>query len=435
MFFSGGFPFGDDMHGGMGGGGGRGGARPGKDVDTTKFYTMLEVSKDSSSADIKKAYRKLAIKHHPDKGGDPEVFKEISRAYEVLSDAEKREMYDKYGEDGLEGSQASDPTDIFDLFFGGGGGARRSRSGKKKGEDVVSHLKVQLDQVYNGAVRKLAINKDVLCPECRGHGGPADAMKSCDMCNGQGVRVQIRQMGPMIQQTQSVCPGCKGQGKMMPANKKCQKCTGGGTVKERKLLEVYITKGAPHHHKVVFSGEADEKPGETPGDVIFVLDQQEHPIFRRRNNDLFIKKTITLSEALTGYQFILKHLDGRELLIKSSPGQVTKPGAVLAVKDEGMPTPKNEFVKGHLFIAFEIEFPADDSLDSKTKKELAKLLPASTHPPINDNCPDLEHHYTIQLDPNAHDRGAGGSGREAYQDDDDEEGGRGGAPNVQCRQQ
>eukprot|EP00921_Rhytidocystis_pertsovi_P013347 GHVQ01021576.1.p1 GENE.GHVQ01021576.1~~GHVQ01021576.1.p1 ORF type:complete len:437 (+),score=83.49 GHVQ01021576.1:34-1344(+) len=436
MFFSGGFPFDEHMFSGGGPPGRGGGGGKSRDVDTTKYYELLEIPKDSATADIKKAYRKLAIKHHPDKGGDEALFKEISRAYEVLSDPEKRELYDKYGEEGLDGSSQSDPTDIFDLFFGGGG-PRRSKSGKKKGEDVVSHLKVQLDQIYNGATRKLAINKDVLCPECRGVGGPQDAMQSCDACNGQGVRVQIRQMGPMIQQTQSVCPSCRGQGKMMPASKKCKKCTGGGTVKERKLLEVFIDKGVPPNHKVVFSGEADEKPGETPGDVVFVIQQQDHPMYKRRGDDLFMKKTLSLYEALTGFKFTLKHLDSRELLIQNTPGQITKPGDVLAVKDEGMPRHKNPFIKGHLFIAFDIKFPADQTFDAKAIKHLSAVLPVPEQLNINENDPHLEHHFTQFIDPNASSQhGAGGSNREAYHDDEegDGEGGAGG-PKVQCRQQ
>lgn len=422
MFFGGGFPFGDEHFGRRGGGGSK------KDADTSKFYEVLEVSKESSTGEIKKAYRKLAIKHHPDKGGNPETFKEISRAYEILSDPQKRDLYDKYGEDGLEGQTAQDPTDIFDLFFGGGG-PRRTKSGKKKGEDVASHLKVSLEQLYNGSTRKMAINKDVLCPDCKGHGGPLDALKSCDMCGGQGVRVQIRQMGPMIQQTQSICPGCKGQGKLMPESKKCRKCTGGGTVKERKVLEVFVEQGAPHNHKVVFTGEADEKPGETPGDVIFIIEQQEHPVFRRRGNDLFINKTITLYEALTGFSFVIKHLDGRTLLTKNSPGEITKPNTMLAVKDEGMPTHKNPFVKGHLFVQFDVQFPPDFSIEHKQARELAKLLPTPNNPPVDENDAELEHHFTVQMEPRStHARG--GSDGEAYHEDEEEP-----EPKVQCRQQ
>lgn len=144
MFFSGGgFPFGDpELH-----------MRPRKEVDNSKFYQLLGVDKNATETDIKKAYRKLAIKHHPDKGGDPEIFKEICRAYEVLSDPAKRKAYDDYGEEGLDNSGASDPTDIFDLFFSGG--RSRRPAGKRKGEDIESPIKVTLDQVGVSSRSKL----------------------------------------------------------------------------------------------------------------------------------------------------------------------------------------------------------------------------------------------------------------------------------------
>ncbi|CDI86776.1 DnaJ domain-containing protein, putative [Eimeria praecox] len=171
MYFSS-FPFGEDI---PGHGRPRG---PAKERNTTKFYEVLEVDKNASVQDIKKAYRKLAIKHHPDKGGDPERFKEISRAYEVLSDPEKKSIYDELGEEGLEGGGAeTDPSDIFDLFFGGRRPGRQQS--KKKGEDIVSPIKVTLEQIYNGAPRRMAINKDVICKDCEGRGGPADAFITC----------------------------------------------------------------------------------------------------------------------------------------------------------------------------------------------------------------------------------------------------------------
>merc|ERR1719203_1743642 len=142
---------------------GKGGGRGSKSADTTKFYKLLEVDKNSSDADIKKAYRKLAVKHHPDKGGDPEKFKEITHAYEVLSDSEKRSKYDRFGEEGLEDGGGGDPSDIFEQFFGGGG--RRGAGGGKKRQktkDVVQPLKVTLEQLYNGASKKMAITRQVI---------------------------------------------------------------------------------------------------------------------------------------------------------------------------------------------------------------------------------------------------------------------------------
>jgi len=141
---------------------GKGGGR-GKPADTTKFYKLLEVSKDASTAEIKKAYRKLAVKHHPDKGGDEATFKDITRAYEVLSDEDKRRQYDRHGEEGLEEGGGGDAGDIFAQMFGGGGGGRGGgKKQRQKTKNVVMPLKVTLEQLYNGATKKMAITRDVI---------------------------------------------------------------------------------------------------------------------------------------------------------------------------------------------------------------------------------------------------------------------------------
>lgn len=270
------------MFNGFGSFGGFGGTGPSssrrKDVDNKKYYELLGVSQDASKDEIKKAYRKLAIKLHPDKGGDEEKFKEVTRAFEVLSDDEKRRVYDQYGEEGLsqEGmSGGMNAEDIFEAFFGGGlfGGSRSRSRGPRKGEDVVHSLKVTLNDLYNGKTSKLALNRHRICPSCDGKGTTQpNSITKCKTCNGQGVRVQIRQIGPgMVQQMQSVCPDCSGSGESIREKDKCSKCKGQKVVKERKVLEVYIEPGTEHGQKLVFSGEADEEPGTVPGDVIVVV--------------------------------------------------------------------------------------------------------------------------------------------------------------------
>merc|ERR1719245_2858257 len=216
MFF-GGFP-GMDGPGGMPGG--RGG-RSSKPVDTTGFYKALEVDKGASEPEIKKAYRKLAVKYHPDKGGDPEKFKDITRAYEVLSDPEKRSKYDKYGEEGLEGGGGGDPSDIFESFFGGGqrGGGSRKR---QKTKDVVQPLKVTLEQMYNGATKKMAITREVIDKK--------KGVQECRECDGRGMKVEVVRMGPMIQQMQSQCGACGGNGKSFQ------------TKQQREEVEVHVQK-------------------------------------------------------------------------------------------------------------------------------------------------------------------------------------------------
>ena len=270
-FGGGGFPGGmPHAHGGGGGGGGgrggRGGAGGGGggEVDTQKFYDLLGCTKEANDADIKKAFRKAAMTHHPDKGGDPEKFKEISKAYEVLSDPEKKQLYDEYGEEGLEGGGGGGGAagmDIFDLFgggmFGGGGGRDPRSRGKAKGEDVVFPLKVTLEDLYNGTSKKLRLTKNIICVQCGGKGGKGEG--TCRDCKGQGVRIVIRQLGPgMIQQMQTACGACKGTGSMIAEKDRCKKCNGDKTTKEKKTLEVFITKGMRHSEKITFNGEADE---------------------------------------------------------------------------------------------------------------------------------------------------------------------------------
>lgn len=306
----GGFSMGEDdeMPGGFPGGfpgmgGGRGGKK--KDVDTKKFYDLLEVSKEASSAEIKKAYRKLAIKHHPDKGGDPEKFKEITKAYECLSDDEKRKTYDRFGEEGLEqGGGGGDASDLLSQMFGGGGG-RSGGGGKKKGKPVVHNIDVTLEQLYSSHTKKLAINRTVIDHDV--------GVKVCQQCDGRGSTVRVMRMGNMITQQQAPCAPCNGEGKMFK------------TKKEKEILEVYVPKGAPDQHKVIISNKADEMPDVEPGDVHFVVNEKPHPVFKRDKADLFIERKITLLEALTGFTTEVTHLDGRKLYITSKPGDIIKP--------------------------------------------------------------------------------------------------------------
>ncbi|KAL6193451.1 hypothetical protein ACLB2K_034535 [Fragaria x ananassa] len=309
-----------------------------------KYYKILGVSKNASQDDVKKAYKKAAIKTHPDKGGDPEKFKELGQAYEVLSDPKKREIYDQFGEEGLmnEGPGGHPhqqyPFDIFAHFFNRGPRETRERRGK----DVAYPLKVSLEDLYNGTTRNLAVSRNRICTKCKGKGSKAGASSTtCGGCQGSGRKVTTRRLGPsMVQQMQECCNECNGAGRTLRAQDRCQQCKGEKVVAEKKSLEVNVEKGMRSGQKITFRGEADEAPGTITGDIVIVVQQKEHP---------------------------------KQLLIKSEPGQVVKPDQHKAINDEGMPIYSNGFTKGKLYVHFIVEFP--NSLNPELCKGPEAVLP------------------------------------------------------------
>lgn len=355
MFFGGrgGFPFGDFEE--MGGMPGRG---PPKEVDNTKFYKILGVEKDADFNVIKKAYFKLAKTHHPDRGGDKEKFQEIQGAYEVLSDREKRELYDKYGEDGLKEGGGGAGMDIFSQMFGGGMGGRGGPSGPKKGKPVMHPLKCTLEEIFAGKSTKIAVNRERICTGCEGRGGKEGAVQKCTTCRGRGIVTRMTQLGPgMYSQQQGPCDDCRGKGEVIDEANKCQTCKGKKVVKEKKILDAQIDKGAPNNCQYTFHGEADEFPGSEPGDVVIVVQEQPHKKFKRKGADLLVEQKITLQEALTGVNFTMVHLDGTKIRIKNEPGEVIKPDDLKTVPEKGLPFYKQPYKFGNLFIMFKVTFP------------------------------------------------------------------------------
>jgi len=314
MFFGGLPPGFEDAFGGGGmpGGGGRRQRGP---VNNSKYYETLGVEKNASPDVIKKAYRKLAVKNHPDKGGDEAVFKEIQKAFDVLGDERKREIYDQGGEEAIEGGgDGGGPADIFDVL-GGRGGRGRQQSRVKKGENMVHPLKVTLEQIYKGSARTLRLTRKVIDKQ--------KGVEQCASCGGRGAKIQTIRMGPMIQQVQKTCDECGGQGVMFRQQK------------VQETLEVHVPKGAPDGHKINFSEKADEIPDGEAGDVVFVLQEQPHAEYKRKGDDLFLERTISLTEALCGFAMDMTSLDGRKLLIKNAPGEVIKPVTYDPFREEG----------------------------------------------------------------------------------------------------
>jgi len=420
----------------------------------TKLYELLNVEATANENEVRKAYYKLAKVHHPDKitaeGGDKEAaeekFKEIKFAYEVLSDKEKRDVYDRYGMEGLkDGVGGTEFEDIFsNLFggmggggmgggmggfpfdmFGGGGmpgmggmGGRGGRPQKRRTQNVVHPLKVTLEELYKGAVRHIEIERKQLCAACDGQGGKAGATKTCSACSGRGFVMAYKQIGPgMVQQMQSMCKECAGQGEILNEKDRCKVCMGRKTVKKTKKIEVNIDRGMQDSQKLTFRGESNQEPGVETGDLIVVLQQEEHDVFTVNHDDLFMTHTVNITEALCGFKLVVKHLDGRQLVLDHPVGEFLAPGSIRGVPNEGMPVYKNPYERGNLYIKFDVKFPEQNSISDEQISKLEKLLP----PKAKFNKPTGDHVEEVSMIEYANTKGSSSGAR----------GGRGGDPRRQ----
>ncbi|RMZ74777.1 hypothetical protein DV737_g5750, partial [Chaetothyriales sp. CBS 132003] len=369
-------------------------------VKETRLYDILGVDPSATDAQLKSAYKKGALKHHPDKNAHnpdaAEKFKDLSTAYEVLSDPQKRQIYDQYGAEGLEQG-------------GGMGGG------------------VSLEDIYRGKISKLALQKSVICSTCDGRGGKEGAVRPCHGCNGNGVKTMMRQMGPMIQRFQTVCPDCHGEGEIIRDKDRCKKCAGKKTVVERKVLHVHVDRGVKNGHKIDFRGEGDQVPGVLPGDVQFEIEQKQHPRFTRKDDDLFYRAEIDLLTALAGGSIHVEHLDDRWLTVNIYPGETITPGAIKMIKGQGMPSYRHHDF-GNLYIQFDVKFP--DKTELSNLELLEKVLPPRTPqalPPPDSMVEDFD---LEDVDARGHTRAQNAAG--LGEEDDDE---HPGAERVQCASQ
>ncbi|KAI0786893.1 putative YDJ1-mitochondrial and ER import protein [Abortiporus biennis] len=319
-------------------------------VKETKFYDLLDVSPDASESDLKMAYRRKALRTRPDRGGDPELFKEVKHAYEILSDPEKRSVYDAKGVAGLNepSTGGMDPQDLFSQLLGGG----------LFGDG----------DLYKGKTSKLTLTRSVICFKCDGNGGA----KTCTNCSGRGGIIEVHQTGPILQQSQHACKECSGTGEIISEKDKCKTCNGKKVVSEKKILELHIDKGMKGGQQITFRGESDRAPGFDPGDVIITIEEKPHERLKRKRIDLFVDQEIDLLTALGGGQFSIKHLDDRALIVNVSPGEVIKNGDVKVIDGQGMPSQRYQ-EPAALFINFKVIFP--DHVDRKTIPYLEKALP------------------------------------------------------------
>ena len=260
-------------------------------INNNEYYNLLGVEKTATKNEIRKAYHKLAIKCHPDKGGDPEKFKHIAEAFEVLSDPDKKKTYDTGGKEALKGDISQNPMNMFSQMFSG------HTNHIKKGGNTEYTMNITLEDVYNGKNKNISLTRNEI---------DKNSITNCLHCNGQGVRIQKIQMGPMIQQIQTPCNACNGVGKKYKSKK----------IKEN--IKIYIPKGVSQDKRIVIDGKGEDIADGEPGDLIVSINIIEHDIFKRKGNDLFIDKKITLLDSISGVEMIVKQIDGRSINIKSN---------------------------------------------------------------------------------------------------------------------
>jgi molecular chaperone DnaJ len=320
------------------------------------YYEVLGVSKGADEAEIKKAYRKMAIKYHPDKNPDDpsaeEKFKEAAEAYEILSNAEKRQMYDRFGHQAMGGAAGGGGgfrgggmtmEDIFEQFgdvFGGGGGFRGGFSGGfgggrrvNRGSNLRVRVKLNLQEVANGVTKKLKVNKYVVCDTCTGTGARDGSYRTCHTCNGSGqvTRITNTILGQM--QTASTCPTCSGEGRII--EHKCTKCYGDGIVKGEEVVELNIPAGVAHDMQLSVRGKGNAAArGGIPGDLIVLVEEEEHPELKRDGANLHYELHVNFADAALGTSLEVPTVDGRAR-IKLDPG--TQGGKLLRLRGKGLP--------------------------------------------------------------------------------------------------
>lgn len=355
------------------------------------YYEVLGVDRSASADDIKKAYRKLAIKYHPDKNpGNKEAeekFKEAAEAYSVLSDAEKKARYDQFGHAGVEGAGPDFSggfgnlndilNDLFGDAFGGGfggfsgfggfgGGTRQQRV--SRGRDIRVRVKLTLEEIANGVEKEISIEKSVPCTECSGKGAKNSSdIKTCPACNGTGEvqRVTNSFLGQTI--TRSTCQQCNGEGKII--SNPCRNCSGSGLVRKRETIKVRIPAGVEAGMQLTLQGQGHAaKNNGINGDLLVVIEEQEHPNLKREGNNLYYTKIISVPDAILGSETEIPCLDGN-YRIKVEPG--TQSGKVVRLRGRGLPSVNGYGGIGDMYVKFAVWIPK--KLDKEDKALIESL--------------------------------------------------------------
>ncbi len=351
------------------------------------YYEILGIARSASEDEIKKAYRKMAIKYHPDKNpgnkAAEESFKEAAEAYEVLSDTSKRQKYNQYGHaanassasgagGGYSGGGGMNMDDIFsqfgDIFGGGGfgGGSSRGRS-VNRGSNIRVNLKLNLHEIAHGVEKKIKVTKHIACKTCNGSGAKGSATETCKMCQGQGVYTQMRQTILGMMQTQTTCSACGGQGKII--KEKCSTCHGDGIVKGEEVITINMPAGVADGMQLSMNGKGNAAPrGGVNGDLLIVVEEEEHETLKRDGHNLFYECYVNFADAALGISVEVPTVDGKAK-IKVDPG--TQSGKVLRLKGKGLPDVNYAHHKGDLLVNINVWTP--QSLSTEEKKVMEDL--------------------------------------------------------------
>jgi len=347
------------------------------------YYDILGVSRQASPEEIKKAYRKIAIKYHPDKNPDDkeaeDKFKEAAEAYEVLGNPEKRQRYDRFGHEGVGGAGGfgqggMSMDDIFqqfgDMFGGGGGfgdmfgGGGRSRRGRR-GTNLRVKMKLTLEEIAEGTTKNIKLKRQVACDSCSGTGAKnGTALKSCETCGGSGQirRVANTMLGQMV--TASTCPSCNGEGKIIA--EKCDTCSGDGVQPKEETVEIKIPAGVEDEMQLAMRGKGNVPPrGGEAGDLIILIEEEEHEHFTRDGQNVHYQLHINFADAVLGTSMEVPTL-GNPVKIKIDPG--TQSGKILRLRGKGIPD-VNGRVKGDQLIHVNIWTPQELTKDERKMVE------------------------------------------------------------------
>ena len=359
-------------------------------ADKRDYYEVLGVDKSAGDAEIKKAYRGLAKKYHPDLNpGDQEAeakFKEVNEAYAVLSDADKKAKYDQFGHAAFDptagggaygggfggGFDFGDLGDIFGSFFGGGfGGGRQSRNAPMRGEDVEARITVSFEEAVFGAKKDISYHRIQRCSDCHGTGAAEGSQaETCKVCGGSGQRRITQRLGGMAFQSTTTCDACRGSGKII--KNPCTNCRGTGYIKTNRKLGVTIPAGIDDGQRVALRGEGcDGRNGGPAGDLLITVNVKRHPIFERDGYNIFCEVPLTVTEATLGAEIDIPTLEGNQ---KFTIPEGTQPDTRFTLRQKGVPYINNAGRRGDLIFTVKVEIPK--GLNEKQKEQMRAFADA-----------------------------------------------------------